>query len=79
VSGNCGDPPRRGRGEARYANYFEVGVNQEEIVIDLGQAYGEGEPVSFHTRIVTSPAYARELAELLDRAVGRHPAGPGPE
>lgn len=56
--------------EARYANYFEVGANQEEIVIDLGQAYGSGHPVSLHTRIVTSPVYARELIRLLQQATG---------
>ena len=50
--------------EARYANHFEVGVNEAEVVIDFAQVY-EGEPPVFHTRIVTSPLHARELAALL--------------
>ncbi len=54
--------------EARYANYFEVGTTGEEIVIEFGQAYGDSTPVSLHTRIVTSPLYARELARLLQAA-----------
>lgn len=55
-----GIPPR----EARYANHFEIGVNESELVIDFAQAY-EGEPPVFHTRIVTSPSHARDLVSLL--------------
>jgi hypothetical protein len=54
--------------QARYANYFQVGRNDFEVLIDFGQAY-EGEPPQIHTRIVTSPAYAAELVELLRRSV----------
>jgi Protein of unknown function (DUF3467) len=54
--------------QGRYANYFEVGLNQEEVVIDFGQAYGNRESVAFHTRIITSPAYARDLALLLQKS-----------
>lgn len=57
------------RQEGRYANYFEVGLNEEEVVIDLGQAYGGRESISFHTRIITSPAYARDLALLLQESI----------
>ena len=53
--------PRR---EARYANHFEIGVNESELVIDFAQAY-EDEPPVFHTRIVTSPSHARDLVSLL--------------
>lgn len=69
--------------EGRYANYFEAGFNSEEIVLDIGQRYGAESNVSFHTRIVTSPVYARELAEVLSEmletyqssfgAIGREP------
>jgi len=56
--------------EARYANYFKAGFNSEEVVIDLGQGYGRDEnKVRIHTRIVTLPAYARALAELLQGTV----------
>ena len=56
------------RPEGRYANYFEVGLNQEEVVIDLGQAYGDRDSAFVHTRIITSPAYARDLALLLQES-----------
>ena len=62
-----------GRPEARYANYFEVGVTTEEVVIDLGQSYGEGERPVLHTRIVTSPGYARVLTDLLEGSLADAP------
>ena len=64
------------RPEGRYANYFEIGLNQEEIIIDLGQAYGESS--SLHTRIITSPAHAKQLTELLDRSLRQYERVYGP-
>jgi hypothetical protein len=55
--------------EARYANVFRVGHNEYELVLDFGQAHGEGERETFHTRIVTAPAYGRVLLEVLEHAV----------
>jgi hypothetical protein len=51
--------------EGRYANYFMVGHNAFEFVIDFGQYYSENEEAEPCTRIVTSPCYARELLETL--------------
>lgn len=51
--------------EGKYANYFKVGHNEIEFLIDCGQFYAEREPVQFHTRIVTSPIYAKALFETL--------------
>ncbi|MBI2188668.1 MAG: hypothetical protein HYU37_16335 [Acidobacteria bacterium] len=74
--------------DGKYANYFDIGVNAHELVIDFGQFYGRGGQPTVHTRIVTTPAYARELLGLLarsiigqdlpaaDAAVGTSPAGP---
>lgn len=51
--------------EGRYSNYFKVGFNSFEFILDFGQAY-EGDPVAlYHTRIITGPAYAKALAHLL--------------
>lgn len=51
--------------EGRYSNYFKVGFNSFEFILDLGQAY-EGVSVALHhTRIITGPAYAKALAHLL--------------
>ena len=47
--------------EGRYPNYFNVGHNASESVIDCGQFYPEGEETELHTRIITSPVYAKFL------------------
>jgi Protein of unknown function (DUF3467) len=51
--------------EGRYANYFKIGHNAFELIIDFGQCYGEKEEPTLHTRIVTSPAYGKELLKAL--------------
>jgi hypothetical protein len=58
--------------EARYANYFQVGHNAFEILLDFGQFYAEVSEPSLHTRIITSPAYAKALARTLESALARH-------
>jgi Protein of unknown function (DUF3467) len=51
--------------EGRYANFFSVGHNAFEVVLEFGQWYeGDAEP-RVHTRIVTGPAYAKSLLGLL--------------
>ena len=57
---------------ARYANHFEIGENAAEFVLDFGQSYSEAEEVEIHTRIVTSPPYAKAFLRLLQEAVDRH-------
>jgi hypothetical protein len=54
--------------DGKYANYFDVGVNVNEVVIDFGQCY-HGSLPSVHTRIVTTTAYGRELLALLVRSI----------
>lgn len=51
--------------EGKYANYFKVGHNALEFVLDFGQHYSENEEAELYTRIITSPYYARELLETL--------------
>lgn len=64
---------RRNEGTAaRYANYFEIGHNAAEFILDFGQAYSSSEKRQMHTRIVTSPAYVKALLRLLGTAVERH-------
>lgn len=64
--------------EGRWANYFEVGYNAVEVIIDIGQFYpGTGEPTA-HTRIVTSPHYARALLETLGESLRGYEARFGP-
>ena len=55
--------------EAKYANYFQIGQNALEVVIEFGQLYsGDPEPL-LHTRIVTNPMYAKDLLNLLQKAI----------
>lgn len=67
---------------AVYVNYFEVGHNSCEFLMDLGQYHpGCGEDVgrvSMHTRIVIAPPCAKMFSELLARAVAEHESENGP-
>jgi len=58
--------------EGRYANYFEIGHNAFEFLLDFGQCYTEGPDGWMHTRIVTSPMFARQLADSLNRALAQY-------
>jgi hypothetical protein len=58
-----------GRLEGRYANYFKVGHNAFEFVLDLGQYYPENETEYFHTRIITGPIYAKSLLNILRESI----------
>ena len=55
--------------EGRYANYFKVGHNAFEFVLDFGQLYLESKEPRLYTRIVTSPAYAKALLETLRESI----------
>jgi hypothetical protein len=54
--------------EGRYANYFKVGYNAFEFVLEFGQLYEE-ESARLHTRIITTPTYAKALLETMQESV----------
>ena len=63
--------------EGRYVNYFEIGHNAFEFILNFGQFYdGEAEATQ-HTRIVTSPVYAKRLSGVLQRALSQYEASYG--
>ena len=62
---------------ARYTNYFEVGHNAYEFLLDFGQYQPELDAVVLHTRIAVGPTHAKLLAGTLSRAVARHEAEHG--
>jgi hypothetical protein len=73
--GSAPHAPKRGV----YANYFEIGDNAFEIVIDFGQHYeSEQGPVECHTRIVMTPGGAKSLLQLLQQTIAAHEAEYGP-
>lgn len=62
------------RQRADYANYLEVGHNSDEFVLDFGQVYSEAEPPQLHSRLVTTPAYAKEMLRTLQESILRYEA-----
>lgn len=66
------DPQSAHQLEARYANNFQVGHNAFEFLLDFGQFYLENTEVQFHTRIVTGPAYAKALSEILRGSIDQY-------
>lgn len=58
--------------EGRYANYFQIGHNAFEFLLDFGQLYSDVKQETFHTRIVTGPPYAKELLKVLGQAVEQY-------
>ena len=67
---------------ALYVNYFEMGHNPFEFLVDLGQFHpgadgGDGTTV-IHSRIAHAPPYAKMLSDLLTRMVREHETEFGP-
>ncbi len=56
----------------RYANYFKIGYNAFEFLLDFGQFYNEDEKAQLHTRIITSPIYAKTLHKLLQDSIDQY-------
>jgi hypothetical protein len=63
---------------ACYANYFEVGHNPYEFLLDFGQFQSEAAGVVLHTRIAVGPTHAKLLAEMLHGAVHKFESNNGP-
>lgn len=58
--------------EGHYANYFKIGHNAFEFLLDFGQYYSEDEKVVIHTRIITNPVYAKALFKTLENSIKDH-------
>ncbi len=67
-----GEQPQRPMLEARYVNAFSVGFNAFEVVVECGQAYEEQPEPLWHTRMITTPVYAKHLLELLKETLDRY-------
>ncbi|WP_321801916.1 MULTISPECIES: DUF3467 domain-containing protein [unclassified Burkholderia] len=59
---------------ASYANYFEVGHNAFEFLIDAGQVEPQSGNVQLMSRVAISPVHAKLLAQLLARAIAQFEA-----
>jgi uncharacterized protein DUF3467 len=69
--------PRSRAPLARYANYFELGHNAFEFIIDFGQYRHDTRDVALHTRIAFGPTHAKLLTGMLARAIEAHEAEHG--
>ena len=58
--------------EGKYANYFQIGHNAFEFVLDFGQLYSDGRQEQMHTRIITGPSYAKEFLQVLQTSVEQY-------
>ena len=69
-------PPERDhqRLVAGYANYFEVGHNAFEFLIDFGQIDPQRGAILINSRLAVGPTHAKLLARLLARSVTEHEA-----
>jgi hypothetical protein len=65
------DRPRRAplsvKELGRYANFFQIGHNAFEFLIEFGQQDG-----GIHTRIYVSPGHAQILSDLLIKTLREH-------
>jgi hypothetical protein len=61
-----------GQSNGRYANYFKVGYNAFEFVLDFSQLYAQSKPAPGHTRIVTTPVYAKTLLGILQDSIDQY-------
>lgn len=67
-----------GEAEGRYANYFTAGHNAFEVILEFAQFYeGDVQP-RVHTRIITSPAYARTFLQVLKDSLDEYESVYGP-
>jgi Protein of unknown function (DUF3467) len=55
--------------EERYANYFKIGHNLFNFILEFAHLYSDPPVEKVHTRIVTSPGYAKELLAVLTQAI----------
>ena len=55
--------------EGRYANHFQIGYNAFEVILQFGQFHEGDEQAVMHTRIITCPAYAETLLNLLSQTL----------
>jgi hypothetical protein len=61
---------RSRREEGRYANFFQIGHNAFEFLIEFGQH--ESGDSAIHTRIYVSPQHAQMLANLMLDTLQQH-------
>jgi hypothetical protein len=72
INGESKDVQHHGQPNGLYANHFKVGHNAFEFVLDFGQNYTQARPAPLHTRIITTPVYAKSLLGLLQESIDQY-------
>jgi hypothetical protein len=68
-------PSEKGKVNGRYANFFKVGYNAYEFIMDFCRYYPENdgcselEKAELCERIITSPVYAKVLMNILLKSI----------
>ena len=73
-----GTSSRRSEPEGRYADRFKIGYRSSVFVLDFEQSFFEDDEDRVHTRIITSPEYAKAFLELLQESIGQYERNHGP-
>ena len=59
--------------EGAYTNYFQVGQNQVEFVLEFGVHYPDQQPqTEIHTCLITNPFYAKCFLDLLRSSIRQY-------
>jgi hypothetical protein len=72
MSGKSRGVQDNGQPNGRYANYFTIGHNAFEFLFDFGQNHTEARSAPLHTRIITTPVYAKTFLALLQESVDQY-------
>ncbi len=60
-----------------YANYFQIGYNAVEFLLDFGRQFEDTEQ-KLYQRIIMNPVHARILLRLLEESIRQYEAKYGP-
>ena len=64
------------KSKGSYANYLKIGQNAFEFLLVFGHLYLDDALVEretlFHTRIVTTPVYAKAFLKVLEECIDHH-------
>ena len=72
MSHDSESPQESGRPIGRYANYFKIGHNDYDFVLDFAHFYSENGPAQFHTRIICNVSAAKALLQTLGESIHLH-------
>lgn len=78
AASNCMDSDDEiGHPRELYSNYFRIGFNAAEFLLDFGRRFEDTE-ARLLERVIVGPAHAKELSRLLESSVQKYEAKFGP-